>query len=68
VAWASEIPIPGTETPIPGEVVAVGPAGSLLVRDARLFHAGGRNATKTHRRSAFVFFQHDIPDGIAGSA
>ena len=64
VPWATEIPIPGTEAPIPGEVIAVGPAGSLLLRDARLFHAAGRNSTKSPRRSAFVFYQHDIPDGV----
>jgi hypothetical protein len=66
--FGSEIPIPDTEVPIPGEVVAVGAAGSLLLRDARLFHAAGRNTTKGHRRSAFVFYQHDIPDGVVGSA
>jgi len=64
----SEVPIPGTEVPTPGEVVAVGAAGSLLLRDARLFHAAGRNSTTGHRRSAFVFYQHDIPDGVVGSA
>jgi ectoine hydroxylase-related dioxygenase (phytanoyl-CoA dioxygenase family) len=68
VPWASEIPIPGTEAPIPGEAIAVGPAGSLLLRDARLFHAGGRNATSGARRSAFVFYQHDIPDGVSRRA
>jgi ectoine hydroxylase-related dioxygenase (phytanoyl-CoA dioxygenase family) len=68
VPWASEIPIPGTEASIPGEVIAVGPAGSLLLRDARLFHAGGRNATTGARRRAFVFCQHDIPDGVSRSA
>jgi ectoine hydroxylase-related dioxygenase (phytanoyl-CoA dioxygenase family) len=66
--WATEIPIPGTEAPIPGEVIAVGPAGSLLLRDARLFHAGGRNSTMSPRRSAFVFYQHDIPDGVVRRA
>jgi ectoine hydroxylase-related dioxygenase (phytanoyl-CoA dioxygenase family) len=66
--WGSEVPIPGTEVPIPGEVVVVGAAGSLLLRDARLFHAAGRNSTTGHRRSAFVFYQHDIPDGVVGSA
>jgi len=65
---APEVPIPGTETPGPGEVVALGPAGSLLLRDARLFHAAGRNATTRPRRSAFVFYQHDIPDGVVGHA
>jgi hypothetical protein len=68
VPWASEIPIPGTEAPIAGEAIAVGPAGSLLLRDARLFHAGGRNSTGGSRRSAFVFYQHDIPDGVTRSA
>jgi hypothetical protein len=66
--FGSEVPIPGTELPTPGEVVAVGPAGSLLLRDARLFHAAGRNSTTGHRRSAFVFYQHDIPDDVVGSA
>jgi hypothetical protein len=59
---ASPVPIPGAEVPMEGEVVAIGPAGSLLVRDARLYHAGGRNSTKAMRRSAPVFFQHDIPE------
>jgi hypothetical protein len=68
VPGASEIPIPGTEMPVAGEVVATGPAGSLLLRDARLFHAAGRNTTNGPRRSAFVFYQHDIPDGVSGSA
>jgi len=68
VPWATEIPIPGTEDPVAGEIAAVGPAGSLLLRDARLFHAGGRNSTRSPRRSAFLFYQHDIPDGVAGSA
>jgi ectoine hydroxylase-related dioxygenase (phytanoyl-CoA dioxygenase family) len=40
----------------------------LLLRDARLFHAAGRNTTKGYRCSAFVFYQHDIPDGVVGSA
>jgi hypothetical protein len=66
--WGSEVPIPGTEVPIPGEVVVVGAAGSLLLRDARLFHAAGRNSTTGHRRSAFVFYQHDIPDAVVGGA
>ena len=43
-------------------------AGLLLLRDARLFHAAGRNSSTGHRRSAFVFYQHDIPDGVVGSA
>jgi len=57
--------------PSPGygeQVVAVGAAGSLLLRDARLFHAAGRNSTTGHRRSAFIFVQPDIPDGVVGSA
>jgi ectoine hydroxylase-related dioxygenase (phytanoyl-CoA dioxygenase family) len=66
--WGSEVPIPGTEVPVPGEVVAVGPAGSLLLRDARFFHAAGRNSTARQCRSAFVFHQHEIPDGVTGSA
>jgi ectoine hydroxylase-related dioxygenase (phytanoyl-CoA dioxygenase family) len=57
----------GSEVPIPGEVVAVGASGSLLLRDARLLHAAGRNSTPSHRRSAFVFYQHDIPDDVVGS-
>jgi hypothetical protein len=59
---SSEVPIPGTEVPVPGEVVAVGPPGSLLLRDARLFHAAGRNATRDSRRGALVFYQHHIPE------
>lgn len=59
---SSEVPIPGTENPVAGEVVALGPPGSLLVRDARLFHAGGRNTTTETRRSGFVFYQHELPD------
>lgn len=47
---------------MPGEEVATGPAGSVLLRDARLFHGGGRNATDNPRRSALVFFQHEIPE------
>ncbi|HEY2331153.1 MAG TPA: phytanoyl-CoA dioxygenase family protein [Acidimicrobiales bacterium] len=58
----SEVPIPGSEVPGPDEVVTVGPPGSLLLRDARLFHAGGRNSTEGPRRSAFVFYQHHIPE------
>jgi len=58
---SSEIPVPGTEYPVPGEVVAIGPPGSLLLRDARLFHAAGRNATRHPRRSALIFYQHRIP-------
>ncbi len=65
---SSEVPIPGTEKPVPGEVVAVGPAGSLLLRDARLFHAAGQNATASPRRVAHVFYQHDIPNGVVGRA
>jgi ectoine hydroxylase-related dioxygenase (phytanoyl-CoA dioxygenase family) len=54
--------IPGSEVPVSGEVLALGASGSLLLRDARLFHAAGRNTTKSFRRSAFVFYQHDIPE------
>ena len=57
----SEVPIPGSEVPGAGELVALGPAGSVLVCDARLFHAAGRNTTRGSRRSALVFYQHDIP-------
>jgi ectoine hydroxylase-related dioxygenase (phytanoyl-CoA dioxygenase family) len=59
---SAEVPIPGTETPGEGETLGCGPAGSVLIRDARLFHAGGLNRTQEHRRSALVFFQHDVPD------
>jgi ectoine hydroxylase-related dioxygenase (phytanoyl-CoA dioxygenase family) len=65
---APEIPIPGTEEPVPGEIIATGPAGSVLLRDARLFHAGGRNKTEATRRSAFVFYQHNIDDGVSRTA
>jgi hypothetical protein len=54
--------IPGSEAPVAGELLAVGPSGSLLVRDARLFHAAGRNTTNGSRRSAFVFYQHDMAE------
>ena len=47
--------------PVDGEVVAVGPAGSVLLRDARLYHAAGRNLSAGPRRSALVFYQHHIP-------
>lgn len=59
---SDEVPIPGTEIPGPGEVLAVGPAGSLLLRDARLFHAGGLNRSDGPRRSALVFYQREIAD------
>lgn len=65
---SSEVPIRGTEEPGPDEVLAVGPAGSLLLRDARLFHAAGRNTTMSPRRAALVFYQHDIPNGVVGRA
>jgi hypothetical protein len=65
---SSEVPIPATETPGPGEVVVVGPPGSLLLRDARLFHAAGRNVTTEPRRAALIFYQHDIPNGVIGRA
>jgi hypothetical protein len=45
---------------VAGEVVIVGPPGSLLLRDARLLHAAGRNSTAGTRRSALVFYQHHI--------
>ena len=48
-------------TSVDGEVVATGPPGSVLLRDARLFHAAGRNLSGRTRRSALVFFQHSIP-------
>jgi ectoine hydroxylase-related dioxygenase (phytanoyl-CoA dioxygenase family) len=43
------------------EVVVTGPAGSVLLRDARLYHAAGRNLSTGTRRAALVFFQHHIP-------
>jgi hypothetical protein len=46
---------------VPGEVMALGSAGSVLLRDARLYHAAARNVTTQRRRSAFVFYQHHIP-------
>jgi Phytanoyl-CoA dioxygenase (PhyH) len=54
--------IPGSEAPVTGELLAVGPSGSVLVRDARLFHGAGRNTTDGSRRSALVFYQHHIPE------
>jgi ectoine hydroxylase-related dioxygenase (phytanoyl-CoA dioxygenase family) len=54
--------IPDSRAPIAGEVVAIGPAGSLLLRHARLFHAAGRITARVSRRSAFVFCQHEIPE------
>jgi hypothetical protein len=59
-------PPPGprnVEEHLPGEVAATGPAGSVLLRDARLFHAGSRNRSFTRRRATHVFLQHEIPDG-----
>lgn len=47
--------------PAPGEAVATGPAGSVLLRDARLWHAAGRNRSGERRRAALVFYQHHIP-------
>ena len=52
-------------TPVPG-ITATWYLDAL--RDARLFHAGGRNTSGGPRRSAFVFYQHDIPDGVSRSA
>jgi ectoine hydroxylase-related dioxygenase (phytanoyl-CoA dioxygenase family) len=52
----------GSADPVPGEVVASGPAGSVLLRDARLYHAAGRNRTTERRRSTLVFYQHHIPN------
>lgn len=37
--WGSNGEAPDADTRISGEVVAVGPAGSVLLRDARLLHA-----------------------------
>jgi len=68
VPSASEVPIPGTELPVPGEIIATGPARSVLLRDARLFHAAGLNRTRAPRRSALLFCQHDIDDGVSRSA
>jgi ectoine hydroxylase-related dioxygenase (phytanoyl-CoA dioxygenase family) len=47
---------------VAGEVAATGAAGSVLLRDARLYHAAGRNRTEAHRRGAFVFYQHHLPE------
>lgn len=66
--WGPEGEAPKANTPIPGEVVAVGRAGSVLLRDARLFHAAGQHRTGHARRSALVFYQHDIPNDVVGSA
>jgi ectoine hydroxylase-related dioxygenase (phytanoyl-CoA dioxygenase family) len=49
------------ERPLDGEIVTVGPAGSVLLRDARLYHAAGRNLSNGPRRGALVFYQHHIP-------
>lgn len=54
--------IPNSEVPVANEVLALGPAGSLLLRDARLFHGAGRDTTKGPRRSAFAFYQHHFPE------
>jgi hypothetical protein len=40
-----------------GEVVATGPAGSVLLRDARRYHAAGRSLSSGTRRAALVFLQ-----------
>jgi hypothetical protein len=50
----------GRKDPVDGEVAAVGPAGSVLLRDARLFHGAARNLTSATRRAVLVFFQHDL--------
>lgn len=50
----------GTKAPVAGEVLAVGSAGSVLLRDARLYHGAARNRTQGTRRTVHVFFQHDL--------
>jgi hypothetical protein len=50
----------GNLEPVAGEVIAVGLAGSVLLRHAYLFHAGGRNATDAPRRAGLVFFLHEL--------
>jgi hypothetical protein len=54
--------VPGSEVPVVGEVLALGASGTLLLRQASLFHGAGRNTTDGPRRSAFVFCQHHIPE------
>ncbi len=56
-----------TDGSLLGEVVAVGPAGSRLLRDARLYHRGGRNSTTGPRRSVHVFYQHHIDPPSTGA-
>ena len=40
----------------PGEVQATGTAGTVVVFDSRLFHAGGANRSAAPRRGLTVFF------------
>ena len=65
--WTPESGAPDADTLIAGEAVAVGPAGSVLLRDTHVFHAARRNRTRP-RRSALVFYQHEIPNDVVGSA
>jgi hypothetical protein len=50
----------GRKDPVDGELPAVGPAGSVLLRDARLYHGAARNLTRGSRRAVLAFFQHDL--------
>lgn len=58
----------GSIDPVPGEVTATGPAGSVLLRHTALFHAGGRNSTDDWRRSAWAWFVHDFSRAQPGAA
>ena len=54
--------VPGSHHGAAGDAVPViGPAGSVLLRDARLLHGGAHNDTSGTRRSALVFYQRDMP-------
>lgn len=57
----STVPPPGAYSRelVPGEVVAVGPPGSVLLRHTYLFHGGGRNATTAPRRAAWALVRHE---------
>jgi ectoine hydroxylase-related dioxygenase (phytanoyl-CoA dioxygenase family) len=43
----------GRKDPVDGEVAAIGPAGSVLLRDARLYHGAARNLTSATRRACW---------------